>query len=141
MAILFWICIGAAIFFAFRLGSHTGNAISSASNAGGMRMKYSKLIEHILGGHKDSEIMIETRTYIRAGVSNYGGNTIFHIQQCSINVVKIDYEVSNNPAIPSFTLHFTFDDRMDQDSMFFEMVKGLQKKMASLGMSHVMDGY
>ena len=73
--------------------------------------------------------MAETRTYIRAGVSNYGGSTIFHIQQCPNNTVMIDYDVSNNPVIPNFSLRFTFPDTMDQDEMMEQIGLGIQRKM------------
>lgn len=116
----------------FKIGSKSGEIVSSSSNAGGMRVKYAKLIEMILDGHKDSKIVVETRTYIRAGVSNYGGTTMFHIQQNTGNTVLIDYEVSNNPAVPSFTLHFSFPDSMNQEEMYEQIAMGVQRKMQQL---------
>mgnify|MGYP003327052911 CR=1 FL=1 len=117
------------IIIVFKVGSYTGQAVGSVNNDGGMRTKYARLLELILQGHNDSKIFVETRTYIRAGVSNYGGNTIFHIQQCPGNKVMIDYEVSRNPAIKDFTLHFTFDDSMDQDEMMNQIVSSMLRKM------------
>lgn len=76
--------------------------------------------------------MMETRTYIRAGVSNYGGSTIFHIQQCPNNTVMIDYDVSKNPAIPDFSLRFLFPDTMDQDKMMQEIGLAVQRKMMGI---------
>lgn len=116
----------------FKIGSKSGEMVSSSSNAGGMRVKYAKLIEMILEGHKDSKVVAETRTYIRAGVSNYGGTTMFHIQQNTGNTVLIDYEVSNNPAVPSFTLHFSFPDSMNQEEMYEQIAMGVQRKMQQL---------
>ncbi len=97
-----------------------------------MRERYAKLLELILAGHKDSKIVVETRTYIRAGVSNYGGTTMFHIQQNVGDTVLIDYEVSHNPAVPSFTLHFSFPDNMDQVEMYEQICMGVQKKMQQI---------
>lgn len=106
---MIWVIIViVVIIVAFRIGSKSGEMVSSSTNAGGMRVKYAKLLELILNGHAESRIVTETRTYIRAGVSNYGGTTMFHIQQSIGSTVLIDYEVSNNPAVPSFTLHFRF---------------------------------
>ncbi len=121
-----------AIVIAFRIGSKSGEMISSSINAGGMRVKYAKLLEHILNGHPESKIVVETRTYLRAGVSNYGGTTMFHIQQNVGGTVLIDYEVSNNPAVPSFTLHYSFPDTMDQDEMYDRICQGIKNKMAQL---------
>ncbi len=121
-----------AIVIAFRIGSKSGEMISSSTNAGGMRVKYAKLLEHILNGHPESKIVVETRTYLRAGVSNYGGTTMFHVQQNVGGIVLIDYEVSHNPAVPSFTLRYSFPDTMDQDEMYDRICQGIQNKMAQL---------
>lgn len=120
------------VFLAFKIGSTSGKVIGSVNSQGGMRVKYSKLLENILAGHKDSHIFAETRTYIRAGVSNYGGTTLFHIQQSTNNKVIIQYEVKNNPAVPSFQLEWTFPDDMNQDEMMVVMMTDLQKKMMSI---------
>ena len=130
---MIWIIIIAAVvFIAFKIGNKSGEMVSSSTNAGGMRIKYAKLLECILSGHQDSKIVVETRTYIRAGVSNYGGTTMFHIQQSTGNTVLIDYEVSHNPAVPSFTLHFSFPDNMDQDEMYDRICIGVKNKMEQL---------
>ena len=120
------------IIIAYNFGSKSGETIGSVSNSGGMRLKYRELLEYILAGHRDSKIFLETRTYIRAGVSNYGGTTLFHIQQCPGNKVMIDYEIKDNPVVKAFTLRFTFDDNMDQSEMFQQIYLGIQRKMMSL---------
>lgn len=130
---MIWVILVVVIvIIAFKLGNKTGEIVSSANSAGGMRTKYAKLLEFILNGHPDSKIVVETRTYIRAGVSNYGGTTMFHIQQNTGNTVLIDYEVSNNPAVPSFTLHFSFRDDLDQGQMYEQICVGIQNKMQQL---------
>lgn len=130
---MIWVIIVIVIvIITFKLGNQTGKMVSSASGAGGMRTKYGKLLENILNGHPESKIVVETRTYIRAGVSNYGGTTMFHIQQNTGGIVLIDYEVSNNPAVPSFTLHFSFRDDMDQEQMYNQICMGIQNKMQQL---------
>ena len=98
------IVIAVIAVIAFNLGSTSGQVIGSVNNSGGMRVKYAKLLNNILSGHKDSKIFVETRTYIKAGVSNYGGTTFFHIQQSTGNKVIIQYEIKDNPAVPSFQM-------------------------------------
>ena len=126
------IVITVVVFIAFKLGSTSGQVVGSVNSSGGMRVKYAKLLENILGGHKDCKIFIETRTYIRAGVSNYGGTTLFHIQQSTGNTVIIQYEVKNNPVVRPFQLEWTFPDDMDQDEMMTVMAMDIQKKMMQL---------
>lgn len=129
---LWVILIIIGIIVVYNFGKRTGETVGRVNSDGGMRLKYSKLLNHILQGHKDCKVLVETRTYIRAGVSNYGGSTIFHIQQCPNNTVMIDYDVSKNPAIPDFSLRFTFPDTMDQDEMMQQIGLGIQRKMLGI---------
>lgn len=130
---MIWIIIIAVvIFIAFKLGSTSGQVVGSVNSSGGMRIKYAKLLENILSGHEDSQIFVETRTYLRAGVSNYGGTTLFHIQQSTNNLVIIQYEVKNNPVVPSYQLEWTFPDDMDQDEMMAVMAIDMKKKMEQM---------
>lgn len=130
---MIWIIIVAIIvFIAFKIGSTSGQVVGSVNNSGGMRVKYARLLENILGGHKDSKVFVETRTYLRAGVSNYGGTTLFHIQQSTGNKVIIQYEVKDNPAVPAFQLEWVFPDDMDQEEMMVVISNDIQKKMMTL---------
>lgn len=120
------------IYIVFKLGSTSGKVIQKVNDAGGMRLKYAKLLENILEGHKDCKILLETRTYIRAGVSNYGGTTLFHIQQSTGNIVLIEYEIMDNPIIRSFQLKWSFPDNMNQDEMMAVIAVDIQKKMMQM---------
>lgn len=129
---MIWVIIVAVIvFIAFKIGSTSGQVVGSVNNSGGMRVKYARLLENILSGHKDSKVFVETRTYLRAGVSNYGGTTLFHIQQSTGNKVIIQYEVKDNPAVPAFQLEWVFPDDMDQNEMMVVISNDIQKKMVS----------
>lgn len=129
---MIWVIIVAVIvFIAFKIGSTSGQVVGSVNNSGAMRVKYARLLENILSGHKDSKVFVETRTYLRAGVSNYGGTTLFHIQQSTGNNVIIQYEVKDNPAVPAFQLEWVFPDDMDQDEMMVVISNDIQKKMVS----------
>lgn len=129
---MIWVIIVTVIvFIAFKIVSTSGQVVGSVNNSGGMRVKYARLLENILSGHKDSKVFVETRTYLRAGVSNYGGTTLFHIQQSAGNKVIIQYEVKDNPAVPAFQLEWVFPDDMDQDEMMVVISNDIQKKMVS----------
>ena len=129
---MIWVIIVAVIvFIAFKIGSTSGQVVGSVNNCGGMRVKYARLLENILSGHKNSKVFVETRTYLSAGVSNYGGTTLFHIQQSTGNKVIIQYEVKDNPAVPAFQLEWVFPDDMDQNEMMVVISNDIQKKMVS----------
>ena len=129
---MIWVIIVAVIvFIAFKIGSTSGHVVGSVNNCRGLRVKYARLLENILSGHKDSKVFVETRTYLRAGVSNYGGTTLFHIQQSTGNKVIIQYEVKDNPAVPAFQLEWVFPDDMDQNEMMVVISNDIQKKMVS----------
>lgn len=126
---MIWVIVTAiVVYIAFKLGSTSGQMVGSVNSSGGMRVKYAELLENILNSHKDSKIFVETRTYIRAGVSNYGGTTLFHIQQSTGNRVIIHYEVKDNPVVPSYQLKWSFPDDMNQDEMMTIMIMDMQKK-------------
>lgn len=130
---MIWIIVIAiVIFFAFKIGSASGQVVERVNGSGGMRVKYARLIESILSGHKESKVFIETRTYLQVGVSNYGGTTLFHIQQSTGNKVLIQYEVKDNPVVPHFQLQWTFPDNTDQDEMMVVMGTDIQKKMMQI---------
>lgn len=131
---MIWIVIIALIIvvFAFKIGSSSGQVIGNVESSGGMRIKYARLLEHILEGHKDSKIFVETRTYIRVGASTYGGTTLFHIQQSTGNRVIIQYEVKDNPVFPPFQIEWVFPDNMDQDEMMTVMGIDIQKKIMQI---------
>lgn len=125
---MIWIIlIAIGLFLAFKFGSSSGQSIERVQSEGGMRVKYAKLLEHILGGHGGSQVFAETRTYLKAGVSNYGGSTFFHLQQ-SGNTLLVEYEIKDNPTCPPFNLKWSFPDSMDQDEMMIKMCMDIQKK-------------
>ncbi|MBF1631224.1 MAG: hypothetical protein HXO48_09950, partial [Prevotella sp.] len=66
---------------------------------------------------------------------NYGGTTLFHIQQCPDVKVMIQYEIKNNPIIPPFHLDWTFSDSMDQDEMLTTINRDINMKIHQLGLS------
>lgn len=129
-----WIVILIIIcgFIIYKFFGKTRETVGTIQADGGMRLKYSTLLNNILDGHKNCKILMETRTYIRVGVSNYGGTTMFHIQQCPNHSVMIDYEVSDNPVLGKISLRFTFPDDMDQDDMITQISLGIQRKMLGI---------
>ena len=46
------------VFLIYKLGKNTGEVVRGVQVDGGMRLKYSKLLNHILEGHKDCKIIV-----------------------------------------------------------------------------------
>lgn len=113
----------------YNISSSSNKVVERVNDYGGMRIKYATLLNHILSGHEDSKVFVETRTYLRAGVANYGGKTIFHIQQSTNNSVIIHYDVTDNPVVAPIHLEWVFPDTMDQDVMFTKMNMDIAKKL------------
>jgi hypothetical protein len=44
----------------------------------------------------------------------------------------IEYEVKDNPVVPSYQLEWTFPDDMDQNEMMAVMAMDMQKKVIQL---------
>jgi len=127
---MIWVIIIVIIgIITYKIGSSTGRVFERVESSGGMRVKYATLLEYILRGHSQSQIFGETRTYIRAGVSNYGGTTLFHIQQSTNNTVIIQYEVKDNPTVASYQLEWVFPDTMDQEKMIERINNDIRKKI------------
>lgn len=98
---------------------------------GGVRKKYSVLIDYILSGHKDARVVKESNTYIAVGVSGIAGSTIFHIQQTYGNVT-IQFEVKNNPIFGHIKKEWTFPENMDQELMIQRMNEDIGEAIQSL---------
>lgn len=129
------IIIAVAAYLIFKFGLISGKVTNGVNSQGGMRVKSFKLVNHILMAHRYSRVFLETRTYLRVGVSNYGGTTLFHIQQCPDEKVMIQYEIKDNPIVPPFHLDWTFPDEMNQDDMLSTINSDINMKIQQLGLS------
>lgn len=124
---IWFILIAVGLFLAFKFGSTSGQTVERVQSEGGMSVKYAKLVEHILGDHSGSQVFTESRTYLKAGVSNYAGSTFFHLQQ-SGDMLLVEYEVKDNPVYPYINMKWSFPDSMDQNEMMIKMCTDIQKK-------------
>ncbi len=58
------IIIAVAAYLIFKFGLISGKVTNGVNRQGGMRVKYFKLVNHILMAHRDSRVFLETRTYL-----------------------------------------------------------------------------
>lgn len=132
MVIILILLAGVCFFIARYLHHKANETTDKVQQYGGMKAKYKVLLDNILSQRKDAKIFVCTKTYIKVGVSSYGGNTFFHIQQCPGNQVIIDYEISNNPIFPDYTIRKIFQDNMDQQQMLEELCLEIAKHIKSI---------
>lgn len=74
---LWAIIVAVVVYFIYKFVNESNDVVAKTEKEGGMRKKYHVLLDFILTGHSDAKIVQETRTFISAGVSNYGGSTMF----------------------------------------------------------------
>ena len=90
------IVIAVVVVIAFKLGSTSGQVIGSVNNSGGMRVKYAKLLNNILSGHKDSKIFAETRTYIKH---------VLILKQVFLTMEVQRFSISNNLQVTKLSFN------------------------------------
>lgn len=115
-----WIFIAAIVigYFIFRMHSRSNEVLDSVSSAGGMKVKYSVILNKLLASHPDMKILRESRTFIDIGVDGPEGSRHFYFQQISKDKIMIQYELKGYYRAPDFSRNWTFDDSLDQEIMF-----------------------
>jgi len=126
-----WIFIVAiiAIVIIFKTKSKSDEVVEHVAAHGGMREKYSILVNRLLSSHPNMSVITETRTFMDIGMNNPDGSSHFYFQQVSKNEVMIQYELKGDPAMPDFKIDWTFNDSYNQEIMLLQIGTDLQRKM------------
>ena len=126
-----WIFIVAiiAIVIIVKTKSKSDEVVEHVASHGGMREKYSVLVERLLLSHPNMAVITETRTFMDIGMNNPDGSSHFYFQQVSNNAVMIQYELKGDPTMPDFKIEWTFNDSYDQKIMLLKIGSDLQQKM------------
>ena len=126
-----WIFIVAiiAIVIIVKTKSKSDEVVEHVASHGGMREKYSVLVERLLLSHPNMAGITETRTFMDIGMNNPDGSSHFYFQQVSNNAVMIQYELKGDPTMPDFKIEWTFNDSYDQKIMLLKIGSDLQQKM------------
>ena len=98
---------------------------------GGIRIKYSKLVDHLLSADSRSRIFQETNTFLSVGITGAAGSQIYYITPAYGNV-SIRMEIKNNPLLGNQKLEWTFPENMNQEDMIFKMNKDISEQMENL---------
>ena len=92
---------------------------TKVTKEGGMRNKYSTLVDYLLSIHPDAKVMNESGTAIMVGVRGASGSTTFDIVQ-TFGTVTIQYKV-NNIVMGNHKLEWSFPEYDDQEKMIETM--------------------
>lgn len=98
---------------------------------GGIRLKYSKIVDHFLSADPRSRVFQETNTFVSVGISGAAGSQIYYITPAYGNVA-IRMEIINNPLLGNQKMEWTFPENMDQDLMIEKINTDIANKMSSL---------
>lgn len=113
---MWWTLIIAIIAWGlYRFFSDYSKQKEKMEKIGGVKKKYSTLINTILSGDSKCRIIQETSTFIRIGVSGISGSTLFDIAQ-TFGTVTIQYRVDST-VFGKNKLEWVFDENMNQVTM------------------------
>ncbi len=123
---MWWVIILAIItYMLFCFFSDRKNDLNQIKQVGGVRKKYSTLVNSILSSDPSAKIMNETSDSITIGSSGSSGSTLFFINQVFGNVV-VEYKVKSM-IFGNSKLSWEFNADMDQNEMLRIIVEDVQK--------------
>lgn len=93
---------------------------------GGVRQRYSKIVDYVLSSHPESRIFHQDNTSVVVGVQGIAGSQVFYITK-AFEVVIIQMKVRNNPLRGNMDREWKFPEYMDQDKII-ECINNDMKK-------------
>lgn len=109
----------------------TATQSSEIKAEGGIRKKYSFLVDYFLSCDKRSRIFQENNTFVSVGVSGLAGSQIYYIYP-SYGKVSIRLEVKNNPLIGNLKMEWTFPEDMNQEHMIEKINYSIEQRIKSI---------
>lgn len=95
---------------------------------GGVRQKYSKIVDFVLSSHPDSKIFHKDNTSVVVGVQGIAGSQVFYITK-SFGVVIIQMKVRNNPLCGNMEREWKFPENMDQEKIIEQITVDTKRDM------------
>ena len=96
-----------------------GNQKQELRSVGGVRTKYSTIVDQFLHGHRDGKIFQDEPDRVVVGVSNYAGSTIVTIT-ATFETVTIQYEVKNE-MVGKHNLEWSFAKNTSEELILERM--------------------
>lgn len=109
----------------------TAKQSSDIKDQGGIRQKYSILINHFLQGHERCRILQSSNTFVAVGVQGPAGSQIYYVYPTYGNVT-IRMEMKNNPLWGNMKMEWTFPENMDQNRMIEKINIDIENKITSI---------
>lgn len=131
---MWWIIIAIIAFVAFKFISDSIAQSNAVAKQGGMRKKYSILVDYFLAGNENCRIVQENSTFIRVGAANPAASTYFDITQ-TYGTVTIQW-ISKSILIGNHKLEWRFNEFADQ----YEMIRQIEHDV-KIYMSNVLSKF
>ena len=109
----------------------TAKQSSEIKGQGGIRQKYSILINNFLQGHERCRILQSSNTFVAVGVHGPAGSQVYYIYPTYGNVT-IRMEMKNNPLWGNVKMEWTFPENMDQNLMIEKINNDIENKFTSI---------
>ena len=131
---MWWIIIAIIAFVAFKFILDSKAQSNAVAKQGGMRKKYSILVDYFLTGNENCRIIQENSTFIRAGAANPAASTYFDIAQ-TYGTVTIQW-ISKSIPLGNHKLEWQFNEFADQ----YEMIRQIEHDV-KIYMSNVLSKF
>lgn len=95
---------------------------------GGIKKKYSKLVQMLLEADPRTRILQESNNFINIGISGPAGAQSYFLQE-TFGSLTVQVVVKNNPLLGNLTIERSFPEDMDQEEMLKELIKAQQEEM------------
>lgn len=113
------------IFIIWKLIASASQDAEAIKREGGMRNKFSVLIDYFMSGSDRCRIISEKGFFISLGVVGPVSSQIYYITASS-DVVVVRMEMSNNPLFGNKTIKWTFPVDGDQSKMISKIESDLE---------------
>lgn len=97
---------------------------------GGVRQRYSKIVDYVLSSNPESKIFHQDNTSVVVGVQGIAGSQVFYITK-AFEVVIVQMKVRNNPMFGNMEREWEFPENMDQDKIIECINNDMMKDMGA----------
>ena len=127
---MWWIIIAIIAFVAFKFILDSKAQSNAVGKQGGMRKKYSILVDYFLTGNENCRIIQENSTFIRVGAANPAASTYFDIAQ-TYGTVTIQW-ISKSIPLGNHKLEWQFNEFADQHEMIRQIGHDVETYMGNV---------
>ncbi len=127
---MWWFIIAIVAFIAFKFILDSNAQSNAVAKQGGMRKKYSLLVDHFLAGNEHCRIVQENSTFIRVGAANPAASTYFDIAQ-TYGTVTIQW-ISKSIPLGNHKLEWQFNEFEDQHQMIRKIEHDVEVYMGNV---------